>query len=338
MAAPLTVGIIANPVSGRDVRRLVASAATSTLADKVSIVRRLVIGAGEAGAERVLFMPEPHGIARRATETLEHGPKIEVFDFPLRWREEDSMRAVAAMRDAGCPVVIVLGGDGTNRAVAKAWRDVLLIPLSTGTNNVFPYFVEPTLAGVAAGLLATGALDAGAVAATAKRIEIAVEGEADDLALVDAVAVDERIVGSLLLFEPERLVAAVYARAEPCSIGLSSIAGLLDPCPADDDSGRFVEFARAGGRAPALRLRAPLAPGHFSELAIAAHRPLALGEWVEIAGPCLLALDGERKRVLPAGRRARLRVLRDGPRVVDVGLAMRLATEKGLFVQEEDRS
>ena len=35
-----TVGIVANPVSGKDIRRLVANAPSSTLAEKYTIVRR----------------------------------------------------------------------------------------------------------------------------------------------------------------------------------------------------------------------------------------------------------------------------------------------------------
>ena len=44
----------------------------------------------------------------------------------------------------------MLGGDGTSRAITQCWRDVVLLPLSTGTNNVFPFDVEATVAGAAA--------------------------------------------------------------------------------------------------------------------------------------------------------------------------------------------
>ena len=54
----------------------------------------------------------------------------------------------------GC--LITLGGDGTNRVVAKACGDIPLVPISCGTNNVFPYMVEGTVAGLAAGLVAGG--------------------------------------------------------------------------------------------------------------------------------------------------------------------------------------
>ena len=40
--APLTVGIIANPASGRDVRRLTANAGLFSSTDKVSVIQRLL--------------------------------------------------------------------------------------------------------------------------------------------------------------------------------------------------------------------------------------------------------------------------------------------------------
>src|SRR4029453_8586343 len=53
---PAPIGLIANPASGRDIRRLVANAATSTLNDKVTAVRRVLIGAAQCGAERVVVL------------------------------------------------------------------------------------------------------------------------------------------------------------------------------------------------------------------------------------------------------------------------------------------
>ena len=49
-----TIGLIVNPRSGGDIRRAVAAAARSTLEDKVSIVRRIVLGAIATGVR--MFM------------------------------------------------------------------------------------------------------------------------------------------------------------------------------------------------------------------------------------------------------------------------------------------
>jgi len=42
--------------------------------------------------------------------------------------------------------------------VAQGCGTVPLVPISTGTNNVFPTMIDGTIAGLAAGLFATGAV------------------------------------------------------------------------------------------------------------------------------------------------------------------------------------
>ena len=140
-----TVGLIVNPRSGGDVRRAVAAAARSTLEDKVSIVRRIVLGSMAAGVTTFHANYEPMQIVRRATETIRDINIIYVNDS-MTFTEEDSTIAAQLMKDQGVPCVAVLGGDGTNRAVTKGWMDIPVIPISTGTNNAFPVFIEPTVA------------------------------------------------------------------------------------------------------------------------------------------------------------------------------------------------
>jgi len=288
-----------------------------------------VIGAVEAGADEFWFLPEPHHLGARATETLHLDARYHHVELDCRYDEGDTVRTAAALRDLGCGAVVVLGGDGTNRAVALGWRDAPVVAISTGTNNVFPTHVEATLAGAAAGFVASGRLPLEAVSRSAKVVEVEVEGEADDLALVDAVLVDERFVGSRALFDPPALRLAVLSRAEPASVGVSSIGGLLDPCGADQEAGVLVQLAPPA-EAP-TRLRAPLAPGWYAEVGVLSHGRLALGQAIQVTGPGLLAFDGERQRRLAPGQRARLRVERRGPRVIDVDRALRRASEAGAF-------
>ncbi len=84
------------------------------------------------------------------------------------------MLAAQELRDRHAQVVIVLGGDGTHRDVVKGWRDATLIAVSTGTNNVFPRAVEATLAGHAAGAVASARVDARHVSWRAKVIDVEV--------------------------------------------------------------------------------------------------------------------------------------------------------------------
>ncbi len=326
-----TVGIIANPVSGKDIRRLIANAPTSTLQEKYTIVRRAVLGAAAVGVDRFLFLSEPHRICARAVETLDlPGVVFDHVQVTERFDESDTVRTVAAMRDLDVGAVITLGGDGTNRAAALGWRDLPLVPLSTGTNNVFPRFVEATVAGEAAGLVAAGHVTLEEVARPAKVVELDIEGEeTGDLALIDAVLTDERFVGSRALFDPTALRLAVLTRAEPASVGISSIGGLVLPCGTNDDGGVVVRFAPVE-EAP-RRVRAPMAPGWYATVGLDSVAHIAEDEPVTVTGPGILAFDGERQRLLAAGQRATLRVRRSGPHVIDVPTALRLAAERGVF-------
>ena len=65
---------------------------------------------------------------------------------------------------------------------------------------------------------------------------------------------------------------------------------------------------------------------------------LVFGAPVVVHGPVLLAFDGERKRRLHDGETAVLRVLRDGPRVIDVRAVMAAAARAGLFVGQSSIS
>src|SRR6185295_3334301 len=168
--------------------------------------------------------------------------------------------------------------------------------------------VEPTLAGAAAGLLATGAVSLDEVGAPVPVVHLELEGEGTEVAVVDAVLLAGGLVGSMLLFEPERLARAVVARASSSSLGMCGLAGLLHP---RDPGPVSIEFG--AGR----DLVVPLAPGAFEMVSVARATKLDLGEIVEWTGPGVLAFDGERNRKLADGQRAWLRVERDGPIVVD---------------------
>ena len=312
MTSPRPIGLVVNPRSGNDVRRVIASAGSSTLEDKTSIVRRVVLGARLLGATSFITHHEPHQIVRRATETL-RGITIEKVGEPIENTEHDTTRAVEIMRERGCAVVLVLGGDGTNRAAAKGWPDLPVLPLSTGTNNAFPYWVEPTVAGSAAGLLATGVVPSDDTALKqAKVVRIAMPDGGEELALIDAVAVADPWVGSLELFDPATMRTAVLTRADtPRPSASRRWGGLLVPCGAEEE-----RAACSCGSAPSTTTRPPCCTrppprGTTRPSASAKRASLHLGAGVTVEGPVLLAFDGERKRRLQAGETAELRVVRD---------------------------
>lgn len=332
MSGPRPVGVIVNPLSGRDVRRLVARASAETPASKRNQVQRAIVGAAAAGARRLLLVRDLFRISDGAAEALKLGElEVEFIQgLEIRTAPADTGRIAAAMRGAGCGAVVVLGGDGTNREVARAWPDAPVVPISTGTNNVFPTAVEATMAGAAAGLVATGRAPLEAVARRAKLLRLKGGGGAEGLALIDAVLLEEEHPGSLLPFDPARIRHVLLSRAEPASVGMSPLGGLLEPCGADDDFG--VEVRCTGHGDGGRPLLVPVSPGLYRTAHVLGSRRVALGEPVRVRGPGLLELDGDRERLLQKGEEVEIRVERDGPWVIDVGRALAFAARHGLYL------
>jgi hypothetical protein len=327
------LGIIINPHSGRDARRLFARAGTSTIDDKRSQVTRLVVGAAAAGVRKILLSPDAFRIASAATDALALPVECEILDLQTTGRGADSQQAARAMREAGCRAIVALGGDGTSRAITQAWRDVVLLPLSTGTNNVFPVQVEATIAGAAAGLVASGRLALKDAAQRAKMMDVRCNDGRQSIALIDAALLVNDHPGSLLQADPERLSRILLTRAEPASVGLSPVGGLLMPCDAEEDFAVEVRTRpEANPSESGKTLRAPLSPGLYQTVGIEAAKRVELGAEVRWTGPGLLAFDGDRELVLEANQSATLQVTRTGPWVIDCKRTLRAAALQGLFL------
>lgn len=328
--APGPVGVIVNPSSGRDVRRIAARASTTTIESKRDQVARAVVGAAASGAPRILIARDLLSISTRAVESLRLHAEIEILTPGAKYAPSDTVLAAEALRDAGCAALIVFGGDGTNRIVAGAWPDAPLVPLSTGTNNAFPYAVEASVGGAAAGLVASGRVSIDEVSRRAKIVRVEIEGEAPDLAVVDAAFLVDDHVGNLLPFETDKIRRAVLARAEPATVGVSPLGGLLRPSGVDDDFGVDVRCAPPEEEGRALLV--PISPGLYRSVNVAGFAELAFGEVVELTGPGILAFDGDRERTLAPGQRARLSVVREGPRVIDIDATLALAADRELYL------
>jgi hypothetical protein len=326
------IGLVVNPMSGRDVRRLLGRASPETPAHKRNVLQRAVVGAAAAGAERFLWVKDLFRTSERALEYLAiGGVSMECLDIgKIRTTRDDTVRAVHAMRDAGCAVLLVLGGDGTNRIVASAWPEATIVPLSTGTNNVFPEAVEATLAGSAAGLVASGRVAVDEVAHRSKLVWVRTPDGRELLAVIDAVLVRDDHAGSVLPFEPAKIRRVVLSRAEPDAVGMSPIGGLLLPSRKQDDFGVVVDCTAPddGGRP----LLAPISPGLFRTAYVKDVRRVELDQAVKLEGPGLLEFDGDREIVLAPGEVAEARVVRNGPRVIEVARTLSLAAERGLYL------
>ena len=97
-SSPPLLGVIANPVSARDIRRIVANAGNLQITDRVNIVLRLLQAARAAGVARALLMPDRGGIRALLERHLRRGddslPAIDWLDFEPTSTVEDSFNAV----------------------------------------------------------------------------------------------------------------------------------------------------------------------------------------------------------------------------------------------------
>lgn len=322
------VGIIANPSAGRDIRRLVAHASVFDNNEKVNIVRRVLLGLDATGVEHVLLMPDAFGIGRKALDNLHLRLAVQFVEMAPNFDENDSTVAAGLMAAAGTAAIVTLGGDGTNRAVAKSCGDVPLVPLSTGTNNAFPVMVEGTLAGLAAGLVATGIVPLTTATQRHKRIELWRGQELIDIALVDAVVYQERFLGARAVWNASEIREVILTRADPFNIGLSSIGGYLQQTPLAADEGLLVEVGEGE-----IEVVAPIAPGVIQPVKVKGYRRLHPGERVTIdRSPAVIALDGERKLSLLPGQPVAIQVSSAGPVVIDIPTTLRTAVQRGWFV------
>ena len=327
------VGIIANPASGKDIRRLVAYGSVFDNQEKVRILRRVLIGLAAVGVERICYMQDYFGIVDRALSRIDIKVPISALDFKLTGTQEDTIQAAQIMAAEGVACIVTLGGDGTNRAVVKGNASVPLLPISTGTNNVFPDMVEGTIAGLAAGLVAKRLVPLSEVASTHTRLEVILDGKMVDLALVDALVYDSVFVGSRAVWDMDKVRTVFLNRAEPENIGISSIGGQIHPVGPADPMGLCLELG-GNGRA----VIAPVAPGMIREVLVSAQSVMQIGEEFKIRlTPSVLALDGEREVEIRQGQQAAIRLGEAGPTVVDVTQTMKAAMQRNIFTSDMGR-
>ena len=322
---PIRLAICVNPMSGRDVRRIAARATNMTHEAKRDIVARVAAGADAVGVTDLYISREPFRIATLALEYMDLKARVHVVDHELSNDAADTQRMIAKYLEAGCDTVVSLGGDGTNRAIVRAAPDVNLLALSTGTNNVFPQLLEPTIGGMVAGLAAARRLPRDRLARRAKVLRLRMSDGSTDVGLIDAALLRNDFVGNLLPFDADRLVRILLTRAEPDAVGMSPIGGFIDPVGRDDDCGLLVEMG------PGRTFAAPLSPGLFRRVSVHSHTRVALGAPVVFEGPGVLAIDGDRDHKLGSGHSAQITIERDGPWMFDVAASMRHAVRHGMI-------
>lgn len=321
------VGIIANPASGKDIRRLVTHASVYDNLEKAHILRRIFLALDAVGVREVVYMPDYDGLVAKALKGLKLSLNADQLNMDMWADERDTTEAARrfSQSDIGC--IITLGGDGTNRAAAKGCNRIPIVAVSTGTNNVFPDMIEGTVAGLAAGLIANEKIDREKVTYIAKQLEVYVNGRLSEIALIDVVVCTELFVGSRALWDPACIREIVLSRAEPDCIGMSSIGGLLNPIGPRDPQGMHLRLG--GGNSGVL---APVGPGLIRKVSTREYRLLSPGEEVVLEpAACTIAVDGERQIEIFGDQNVVVRLTHKGPCVVDVKRCMQEASRAGVL-------
>jgi predicted polyphosphate/ATP-dependent NAD kinase len=329
------VGIVANPLSGRDIRRLVTQASVFPTEEKASMIRRMLTALGAVGVHRVLLGTDLGGISASVFRAIGRRPghdgrwpEVEFLDGqPIRQTAQDTVDAVRRMVAAGARVIVCLGGDGTARVAASAVGDVPLLALSTGTNNVFPVVREATVAGLAAGLVATGMVPPEGTVTRAKLLEVRAGGRAET-ALVDVAVSTERHVGARAVWDPATVTQLFCAFAEPDAIGLSSVLGQLRPVARHEPFGVTARLAPDAER----QVLAPIAPGLVVPVGVGEIGRMDPGSEHRIeARVGVIAVDGERELTFEPGDQPAVRLRKDGPWCVDVPAVLAVSARLGLL-------
>ena len=327
-----SIGIIANPASGKDIRRLVSYATTIDNNEKVNICKRIVLAAQGMGVDEVVFMPDTFMIGMAVLDSLESDGvlkiKLSLLDFEIEATMDDTVRAARMMEERGVGSLVVLGGDGTSRAAAKSITTTPLMSISTGTNNVYPAMMEGTVAGMAAAAAALMGESAKDCCIRDKKISVYVNGELRDIALIDAVVSDDFYAGAKAIWDPERIRRIAVTRCHPASIGFSAVAGAYEIVRDWEDAGLAVTLGSEGHG-----VLAPIAAGVLTPVHVSASRTLALGEEYRFTAEsrCMIALDGEREVRVQPGDEVSMTVERDGPWRVLPRKALQRAAELGMY-------
>jgi hypothetical protein len=327
------IGIIANPASGQDIRRLVAYGTSISNADKISILRRIIMGASVTGIDTVYYMCDHRNLIVRALDGISsiHRHYIDDLNFvpadnPVSGREVDSMIAAENMVKAGVRCFITLGGDGTNRAVSLRSDNVPLIAISTGTNNVFPKHIEGTIAGQAAGIYASGCLPEGDYVRPTKRLEIFLDDKLADVALIDVAVTRSSDLASRALWKPEQIEHAFLTSTSVTGIGVSSLGVYAREVSEDEPRGVYIETSQEENL-----YWIPLVPGVMQAVGFRSSRIIEMGETVSlpVKTMCAVAVDGERNLAVPAGSTMNIKLTWNGPKVLDIRKVLSKSVEIG---------
>tara|TARA_Y100001960_G_scaffold93917_2_gene101299 strand:+ start:10628 stop:11599 length:972 start_codon:yes stop_codon:yes gene_type:complete len=308
------VAIIANPSAGKDIRRLVASGRVISNQEKANIITRFVKGLAYKGVKKIYFMPDKSGLFRPCIDELKDSIEVNFLDTKHFDGPQQTLYASRLVKDMDCACVLVLGGDGTNRLVAKEVGNVPIIPISTGTNNAFPIMIDPTVAGLAAGFYVKSLNTSNHKELIFQKpiITFSIDDKYEDLALIDLAISNQNFVGSKAIWDPNVLDQLFLTQSNPISIGLSSIGSKLTEIP--QNHALKIEFGKKGDK-----IYAPIAPGLITEINIKNWELFSYDKKFYLSDYSgTIALDGERELEIYKKNKIEITLQKEGPFVLDV--------------------
>ena len=301
----MLVGLVANPTSSKDIRRLTTLARVIDVEEKANLVARLLVGLASEPEIEVMALDDPAGLVRRAVGMAgRSAPPVGYLPIEVKGDEGDTRRAASSLADLGADAMVTVGGDGTVRAAVEGWRRARLVPLAAGTNNAFALTDEPSVVGMATAIALANRPDEAFKPTTALEVDTT-DGWA--LAVIDAVLVRSRWVGAGAIKDPHDLVEGVVTSSRRTAVGIASVSAAMGPLAPGQ-----VRHIRFGG---SRSVRAVFGPGLVLDVPVEEHEDLPIGAELRLVDEGgMVAVDGERR--LPSSGGV-VRVI-DGPRVLDL--------------------
>jgi len=339
------VGIIANPVSARDIRRVIANAGSLQITDRANIVLRALSGLAAGGVKSVVMMPDKGSLVAHIKRGLKHAqaigqhggrvsrfPDLHFLDMPVTGTVEDTRHAAREMHKMAVEIVLVLGGDGTHRAVVGAAPQLVVAGISTGTNNAFPENHEATIVGLAAALAVQGKVAPSIAFCDNKILQARDNNGMMEIALVDIAVVRDRYVGARALWRVETFKELFVAFCDGGTVGMSAIASGLKRVGRRDLGGLRVMMGQVG--LSPMEVYAPIAPGLVIAVGVEDYAPMMAGEVFVPSIPAgSLAFDGEREVFFEGQDKIEINLQERAFRSLDVVAVMDFASNKHLLVK-----
>ena len=323
------IGVIINPAAGRDIRRLTGGASIVDNYAKRRVAECVISGVTVSpDPPDVTLMPDTSGIAANVIEDAPDDVSVELLDMSLTGEAADTRRAAERFQ-AEADALVVLGGDGTTRDAALGCDTLPLLSVSTGTNNVVPSAVDGTVAGAAAALVATGAVDDRETTYHHEMVEARTESGESVTGIAAVELSDRSFIGTRALLDPDEMLGGIVSRANPSAIGLSSVAGAFDSLAPDEPGAIAVRLGDVDTSDQTVR--AIVAPGVTTRVGIEEHHRLSDGESMVVeVDDGVLGADGERELEV-VNETVEFHSVPDGPRLISHEAVFESAAHTGVL-------